>query len=143
MGQEMAIEGKPDLFGPDLFGKDPVDWSSGDVSFRDFFLRCMAACKLAKATAPRFSWTEVGKGVFLLERSAATNGSADSAAAAMAGAAATNRPRFVALVNLEGWVSTLEFPKPLHGRDLLSGKKVSLEGEIISPEEPLFIEIDA
>ena len=62
MGQELALEHKPELF-----EKDPVDWAAGDESFRDYFVKVVAACRAAKREAPRFSWKEVGKGVFLLE----------------------------------------------------------------------------
>ncbi|HWR12961.1 MAG TPA: alpha-amylase family glycosyl hydrolase [Rectinemataceae bacterium] len=137
MGQECAIARKPDLF-----EKDPVDWAAGDESFRDYFIGVLAACKKAKAVSPRFSWTEVGKGVFLLERSAATGAGIGTEASAAPGAA-PGTTRFAVLVNLEGWTSELEFPRPLRGRDLLSGDVLSLEDGMISPEKPIFLEIDA
>lgn len=133
MGQECAIARKPDLF-----EKDPVDWAAGDELFREYFIVILTACKKAKAASPRFSWTEVGKGVFLLERAAATE-----ASSGVALGVAPGTTRFAVLVNLEGWTSELEFPRPLRGRDLLSGDVVSLEDGMISPEKPIFLEIDA
>ena len=52
-------------------------------------------------------------------------------------------PRFAALVNLEGWSSTITFDKPLRGRDLVTGETGSLEGETIAPEKPLILEVFA
>jgi len=129
MGQELALERKPELF-----EKDPVDWASGDESFRDYFVSVMAACRAAKREAPRFSWKEVGKGVFLLER-------APGPATGDADREATKSRRFAALVNLEGWSATIRFDEPLRGRDLVTGETGSLEGEIIAPEKPLILEI--
>jgi len=118
MGQECAIGHKPDLF-----EKDPVDWASGDSSFRGWFAAAFSACQKAKTKAPFFSWTELGKGVYLLKRAAAASG----------------EPGFAALLNLEGWTSMIELAAPLQGRDLLTGATISLEGEIIAPEKPLIL----
>jgi glycosidase len=123
MGQEFAIDHKPDLF-----GKDPVDWSSGDTAFRGWFASAFSACQKAKTKAPFFSWTEVGKGVYLLKREAL---------------AAAREPGFAALLNLEGWTSMIELATPLQGRDLVTGASISLEGEIVSPKNPLILELFA
>lgn len=133
MGQELALEHKPELF-----ENDPIDWAGGDESFRDYFVKVMAACCAAKREAPRFSWKEVGKGVFLLERSGIT---ANSVAVANSDDGGAVAPRFVALVNLEGWASTITFDEPLRGRDLVTGETGSLEGETIAPEKPLILEV--
>ena len=119
MGQELAIDHKPELF-----EKDPVDWASGDAAFRGWFGAAFSACQKAKAKAPFFSWTEVGKGVYLLKRAAA----------------AAREPGFAALLNLEGWTGLIELATPLRGRDLVTGATVSLEGEIVSPKNPLILE---
>jgi len=120
MGQEFAIDHKPELF-----EKDPVDWASGDAAFRSWFGAAFSACQKAKAKAPFFSWTEVGKGVYLLKRAAA---------------ASSREPGFAALLNLEGWTGLIELATPLQGRDLVTGATVLLEGEIVSPKNPLILE---
>ncbi len=123
MGQEFAIDHKPDLF-----EKDPVDWASGDSAFRGWFAAAFSACQKAKAKAPFFSWTEVGKGVYLLKRAAS---------------AASREPGFAALLNLEGWTGLIELATPLRGRDLVTGATISLEGEMIAPKNPLILELFA
>jgi len=143
MGQELALERKPGLF-----EKDPVDWEAGDESFREYFVQAVAACRDAKRRAPFFSWKEPGKGVYLLERSGrAAHDSRGAGRGAGQGAAAGSvipeSPRFALLVNLEGWNSTLRFAEPLRGRDLMTGKTVILEGEIVPPENPLILELFA
>lgn len=136
MGQELAIAHKPDLF-----EKDPVDWSSGDAAFRGFFVRALAACTRMKAAAPRFSWTEVGRGVFLLERSAAATMAAPAGTAALSSAGSL--VRFALLVDLEGRGGKIKLPAPLRGRDVMGGGEVALESEIAVPKRPLFVEIFA
>ena len=123
MGQEFALDHKPELF-----GKDPVDWASGDTTFRSWFAAAFSACQMAKAKAPFFSWSEVGKGVYLLKR---------------ATAASSKEPGFAALLNLDGWTGLIELATPLQGRDLVTGVTVSLEGETIAPENPLILELFA
>ncbi len=123
MGQEFAISHKPDLF-----GKDPVDWASGDSAFGSWFAAAFSACQKAKASAPRFSWSEAGKGVYLLKREAA---------------AGARGPEFAALLNLGGWTGLIELKTPLRGRDLISGASISLEGEMIAPNNPLILELFA
>ncbi len=118
MGQEYALGHKPELF-----EKDPVDWSQGDEKFRDFFRGTLAACRRAKTEARRFSWRALGPGVVLLER-------ADAAGL-----------RFAALLDLDGRENRVELPYSLKGVDLLSGGEVALAGWIAAPEKPLIIEI--
>ena len=117
MGQEYALEHKPDLF-----EKDPVDWSRGDEKFSGFFRGALAACRKAKAEARRFSWISLGPGAVLLER-------ADAAGL-----------RFAALLDLDGRGDKVELPYALKGFDLLSGKDVALAGRTAAPEKPLVIE---
>jgi len=69
----------------------------------------------------------VGKGVYLLKRAAT----------------AAREPGFAALLNLEGWTGLIELTTPLRGRDLVTGATISLEGEIVSPEKPLILELFA
>lgn len=149
MGQELALERKPELF-----EKDPIDWASGDESFRDYFIKALAACCAAKNEAPFFSWKELGRGVYLLERSASAaiggiagrnvaveSGGVASGSDSVANSDVTKSRRFAALVNLEGWSSTITFATPLRGRDLVTGENISLEGEGVAPEKPLILEL--
>lgn len=129
MGQELGIQKKPELF-----EKDPVDWASGDPAFGSWFAAAFRGCQKAKAEAPFFRWRELGHGLFLLERWAAP----ESAPAAMGRPA---RPRYVALVNLEGRSGQVELPELLRGRDLLDGEEVSVEGTIVPPQEPVLLEL--
>jgi glycosidase len=51
MGQELALNHKPDLF-----EKDPIDRAKGDSEFLRYFLASHSAAKEAKRQAPFFSW---------------------------------------------------------------------------------------
>lgn len=55
MGQEWALDHRPDLF-----GRDPIQPERGDQEFERYFRESMGAAKEAKRRAPFFSWS-VGK----------------------------------------------------------------------------------
>lgn len=135
MGQEYAIARKPDLF-----EKNPVDWSSGDASFRDYFARVLSACAKAKKEAPRFAWEEAGEGLYLLWRSEAES----DAGTPVERSARPRLParRFVALVRLGAGAGPATLRQTLKGRDLLSGAMVSVEKGGPAPERPLLVEIE-
>jgi hypothetical protein len=61
MGQELALEHKPDLF-----EKDTIDRSKGDAEFEEYFGRVMRAARAAKERAPYFSWMTKGQSVLCL-----------------------------------------------------------------------------
>jgi glycosidase len=121
MGQEFALEHRPDLF-----EKDTVDWASGDPKFREWFGKVLAFSKKAKREAPYFSWREVGKGQFLLERFASTE---------------REKPSFAVFVNLEGRTGEIHPGRPLLGRDVMEGVEGSLEDGTIAPDRPILIEV--
>ena len=123
MGQEFATEHRPNLF-----EKDVVDWEKGDPDFREYLAKVLAFSKKAKAEAPYFSWREIGKGVFLMERSAAP------------GAA---KAKYAAVVNLEGWKKEIALMEPLCGLELFSGERVSLESSPIAMEGPLMLSLES
>ena len=120
MGQECGQARKPDLF-----EKDPVDWASGDADFAAWFSKAFRACQRAKAEATFFSWRELGRGVFLFERRVTPEAA---------------KPRYAALLNLEGWSGNVALPTPLRGRDLLDGEEFSLSESFQPPQEPVLFE---
>jgi hypothetical protein len=123
MGQEFALEHRPELF-----EKDVVDWAKGDSEFREWFGKVLAFSKKAKGEAPDFSWKELGRGVFLMER---RRRSADI------------QPSFAVLVDLEGWRGSIELPSSLKGRDATDGLPVAAEGKVAVPGEPLLVEVES
>jgi len=129
MGQELRIGHKPELF-----EKDPVDWSSGDSDFERFFVASLSASEKAKADAPRFSWRETAEDVYLLERRQ------------MVG---TSGRHYCALVDLAdasrraGRLRILRLPAELRGKDLLSRESVALVDGMPIPENPIILKIDA
>lgn len=52
MGQELALEHKPNIF-----EKDPIELELGDKEFERYFIASLRATKEAKEEAPFFSWT--------------------------------------------------------------------------------------
>ncbi|OQB96775.1 MAG: hypothetical protein BWX81_01303 [Spirochaetes bacterium ADurb.Bin110] len=52
MGQELALEHKPNIF-----EKDPIELELGDKEFERYFIASLQATKEAKEEAPFFSWT--------------------------------------------------------------------------------------
>ncbi|MCX7028388.1 MAG: alpha-amylase family glycosyl hydrolase [Spirochaetes bacterium] len=122
MGQEFALEHRPNLF-----EKDPVDWASGDSEFREWFGKVLAFSKKAKREAPYFSWKDAGKGHILLERPAVPG---------------ARKPSFVAFVNLEGWKSGIVLQEPVCGFELLSGERICLESGNNALEDPLILSME-
>jgi glycosidase len=129
MGQELGIRHKPELF-----EKDPVDWSSGDLEFSGFFAASLAACEEAKREAPFFSWREIAEDVFLCERAASATASV---------------PKYAALVALgspkagDGSGRPIRLEKPLKGMDFLSRKPVELVDGMPLPKNPIILKIIA
>ncbi|MCE5256187.1 MAG: hypothetical protein LLF89_04990 [Spirochaetaceae bacterium] len=145
MGQEYAIAHKPDLF-----GQDPVDWSSGDREFHDFFCTVLKGTKQAKQTAPFFAWRNLGRNCLLLERfsvaprisgPAAELAHSEFARPETAGRLAFEDESLVAcaLVNLDGSDAEIDLPERLEGFDVLSQSNVCLKGHVVVPREPLLI----
>ena len=122
MGQEFALEHKPNLF-----EKDVVDWAKGDPDFREYFSKVLEFSRKAKREAPFFSWKELGRGVFLLERRTSPDASA---------------PKYAVLVSLEGWKSEIMLQEPLCGLELFSGERICLEGSQSAPEDPFILFTD-
>ena len=117
-GQELAIAAKPSLF-----DHDPVAWEGGDPAFGEWFAKAHHETKAIRAREDRFSLRELADGLVLIERSGG------------------GRP-VAALLNLRGLSGTIELPKGLRGRDLLSEKAVDLAGRSRIPSEPLLVELD-
>lgn len=61
MGQELALDHKPDLF-----EKDAMRPELGDASFEQYFLAAMRAAHEAKERAPYFSWSKAGDSLLCL-----------------------------------------------------------------------------
>lgn len=118
MGQERAMGKRPSLF-----EKDAVDWASGDGDFETWFGTAHMATKALRARELRFFARELGTGVVLVGRSGG------------------NKP-VAALLNLDGRSGKVSLPGPISGRDVLTGKRVDLEGSIELPTEPLLVELD-
>ncbi|MDX9826335.1 MAG: alpha-amylase family glycosyl hydrolase [Spirochaetia bacterium] len=121
MGQEAALEHRPSLF-----DKDPLDRAEGDETFRLWFGALMKALKGIKRNAPFFSYRELARGVFIMERRIWP---------------ADARPKYAALVNLEGWNRPVSLPEPLAGRELLSGDSVDYGEQALLFEEPVIVEL--
>jgi len=127
MGQEIALE-----HSPSLFDKDPLDWAAGNDDFRLWFGALMKAMRGEgksiglKCRAPYFSYQELARGVFCLERRIKPDDA---------------RPKYIALVNLEGWNKPVSLPEPIAGIELLSGETVHFGAEPLVFEEPVIVEI--
>lgn len=121
MGQESALERRPSLF-----DKDPLDWAAGNEEFRLWFGALMKGLKGIKGRAPFFSYRELARGVYSLERRILPDDA---------------RPKYLALVNLEGWNRPVGLPEPLAGKELLSGDSVDLGKEPLLFEEPVIVEL--
>jgi len=121
MGQESALERRPSLF-----DKDPLDWAAGNEEFRLWFGALMKGLKGIKGRAPFFSYRELARGVYSLERRILPDDA---------------RPKYLALVNLEGWNRPVGLPEPLAGKELLSGDSVELGKEPLLFEEPVIVEL--
>jgi glycosidase len=121
MGQEYALEHRPSLF-----DKDPLDRKGGSEDFRQWFVALMKAVKGIKRQAPFFSYRELARGVFSLERRARPEDA---------------RPKYQALVNLEGWKRPVSLPEPLQGKELLSGEAYAAGDEPLLFEEPVIMEL--
>lgn len=127
MGQEFALERKPSLF-----DKDSLNWSAGDREHRLWFGALMKAMRGKensegiKRRAPYFSYRELARGVFILERRIKPGDA---------------HPRYIALINLEGWNKPVSLPEPLVGRELLSGEPLNLDTQPLLFEEPVIIEL--
>ena len=67
MGQELALDHRPDLF-----NRDPMDSNAGDSAFEPYFVACLKATKEAKRFAPYFSWSVAPDGTVYCLRSAET-----------------------------------------------------------------------
>jgi len=117
-GQERAVSKTPSLF-----NRDPVDWKSGDDAFEDWFGAAHRATKAVRRREPGFAAREIATGVVLLER---TGGM---------------RP-VRALLNLDGRSGSVTLTAPLRGRDILTRKRVSLDGTVPLYAEPLVVELD-
>lgn len=115
-GQEFAIEEKPSLF-----EKDPVPWAKGDKAFYAWFSKVHAITKAVRAREGRFAAREIADGLVLIERSGGPE-------------------PVTALLNLGGLSGAVLLPRPISGRDLLSGAKVGLEGRVAIPREALLVE---
>jgi glycosidase len=116
MGQEAAIAEHPSLF-----EKNPVPWEVADPAFRSFFSLLFAQTQNIKATAPLFSYKEFGEGLVLLERRG-------------------DGLTYKALCNLDDRTGFLNLSAPLEGKDLLSGKDVSLKGRVLIPRGVLLLQ---
>jgi len=117
-GQERGIANTPSLF-----NRDPVDWKSGEDAFEAWFGAAHRATKAVRKREPGFAAREIAAGVVLLERTGGT------------------RP-VRALLNLDGRSGTIHLPAPLGGRDILTRKRVSLEGTVALCVEPLVVELE-
>ena len=129
MGQELGLRHKPELF-----EKDPIDWTLGDADFKGFFVASLAAGEVAKREAPFFSWQELAKDVFLCERATSTQDSAS---------------KYAALVDLGDEIAgaceaqPIHLEKPLKGFDLLTQKPFELFDGMSLPKNPVVLKIDA
>ncbi len=127
MGQELALEHKPSLF-----DKDPLDRAAGNEDFRLWFgalvkaMRGKEKSEGLKCCAPYFSYRELARGVFILERRIRPGDA---------------RPKYIALVNLEGWNKPVSLPEPLAGKELLSGDAVNYGEQALLFEEPVIVEL--
>jgi glycosidase len=121
MGQEVALEHRPSLF-----DKDPLDRSAGSEEFRQWFGALMKGLGGIKGKAPYFSFRELARGVFSLERRVRLEDA---------------RPKYQALVNLEGWNRPVSLPEPIAGRELLSGEAIELGEQPLLFEEPVIVEL--
>ncbi len=126
MGQELGIRHKPELF-----EKDPVDWSSGDSDFERFFVASLSAGEKAKTDAPLFSWREAADDVYLLERrqAAGAQGYRYRALVDLADAAKRARGRRVLHLSAE-----------LKGKDLLSRTTLVLADGMPIPKNPIILD---
>ncbi len=61
MGQELALDHRPDLF-----EKDAMKPQLGDLSFEQYFLKVLRAVREAKEKAPHFSWSRAGDSILCL-----------------------------------------------------------------------------
>jgi glycosidase len=102
MGQESAIEEKPDLF-----RKDPVRWDQGSDEFRAFIGTLLPLCKRIKAETAVFDLVRIAAGVLALRWRDRAGGF-----------------RCTTIVNLEGKAGTAALPFVLKGTDLLGGGAV-------------------
>ena len=115
MGEEFAIEKKPNLF-----EFDPVDWDSGDEAFFAFFKRALTVAKSIKAEAPLFSVQTLTEGVVLIERRG--KGSA-----------------YAAILNLDGRSGFIRLAQPIVGGVI--AKAWGQAGEAAEKEDKIVIEL--
>ena len=123
MGQERAIDKRPDLF-----DSDPVAWDQGSDEFQSRFGTVLAACKKIKEGTRIFTLRQVAAGVFALQWQEQAR-----------------RRAYTALVNLEQRFGEMSLPFPLKGKDVLSGAAVDLDGgprahPVRIPGTPLIVE---
>lgn len=117
MGQEYAIEDQPSLF-----EKTPINWKARNDTFFEFFMRCFTLSQTIKETTSEFSAKLIGQGIVWIKR--------------------WGKSCYEAFFNLEGKRGDFYLPFSLHGRDCFSGKKVTLEGKISLPVEPIILEVE-
>ena len=123
MGQECALDGRPDLF-----VKDPVPWEQGSEEFLAFFRRLLPISTRVKTDHSAFELVELAAGLLALRWSSPSR-----------------NPRVTAIVNLEDRFGECTLPFALKGRDLLAGSdSASVEAaegaRMTIPKRPLIIE---
>jgi len=123
MGQERAIDKRPDLF-----DSDPIAWEEGSNQFLSRFRKVLAAAKRVKSGTRIFTLRQLSLGVFMLQWQEPAKSSA-----------------YTALVNLEQRFGEMRLPAPLNGKDMLSGADVDLDGgprahSVAIPKTPLIVE---
>jgi cyclomaltodextrinase len=123
MGQERAIDKRPDLF-----DSDPVAWDQGSDRFLSLFGSVLAAGKKIKSRTRVFTLRQLALGVLALRWQEQARGSA-----------------YTTLVNLEQRFGEVRLPFPLRGKDMLTGAAVDLAGgpaaqSIPIPRTPLIVE---
>jgi glycosidase len=117
MGQERAIEEKPDLF-----RRDPVRWDQGSTEFLAYVRALLPLCKRIKEQAAVFDLVRIAAGVLALRWRDRAGGF-----------------RCTAIVNLGGKAGTLTLPFALKGTDLLGGGLVDAAGRMEVSQMPLIV----
>jgi glycosidase len=122
MGQECAIDERPDLF-----AKDPVSWERGSDEFLAFFRRLLPICTRVKSGNGSFELVELSSGVLALRWQHPLQ-----------------KTGCTAIVNLENRYGKIILPFPLKGRNLLGESDASIEvkagASMAIPRRPLIVQ---
>lgn len=134
MGQELALDHKPDLF-----DRDPIDPAGGDPYFEQFFVSSLKATTEAKRQAPFFSWSIFDDDVVFCLRSTSPAREATPIEETMVRSGNYLLIARAGLSHHTGTPARLLAPFDIHGTELLSGEPANYPCGSEIPSSPALL----